>query len=140
MRTITVSVQNYWSCVSRGLSPRRTDWPLSLHLDLNKDQPGLERVLKHKWRLRKLRQVTRNPACKTAVSWVAKIIGRMSHRKARERWEKIGNCEVTLQALWPIAKSLMKSDGPKARTAAHRHLGITYHPTEKTNVIADCLE
>jgi hypothetical protein len=29
----------------------------------------------------------------------------MTRREAFERWEaKVGNCEVTSQALWPIAK------------------------------------
>jgi hypothetical protein len=37
----------------------------------------------------------------------------------------VGNCEVTPQALCPIAKSLMKRDGPKAPTALHGPLGIT---------------
>jgi hypothetical protein len=65
----------------------------------------------------------------------------MPRKKAFERLEtKVGTCEVTLQALWPIAKSLMKRDGPKAPTAVHGPLGITNHPNEKANVIADCLE
>jgi hypothetical protein len=34
----------------------------------------------------------------------------------------------------------MKRDGPKAPTAIHGPLGIKYHPNEKANVIADCLE
>jgi hypothetical protein len=34
----------------------------------------------------------------------------------------------------------MKRDGPKAPTAIHGPLGITYHPNEKANVIADSLE
>jgi hypothetical protein len=61
----------------------------------------------------------------------------MTHRKALERWEtKVWNCEVTPQALWPIAKSLIKAwtkgtNGP---------LGITYQPNEKANVIAEYLE
>jgi hypothetical protein len=41
-------------------------------LDFNKDLPGMESTLKHKLRLRKLWQVTRDPACKMAVNWVAK--------------------------------------------------------------------
>jgi hypothetical protein len=65
----------------------------------------------------------------------------MTHRKALERWEtKVGNCEVIPQALWPIAKSLIKRDGPKAPTALHGPLGITNHPNEKANMTADCLE
>jgi hypothetical protein len=53
---------------------------------------------------------------------------------------KSRNCEVTPQALWPIAKSPMKTDGPKAPTVVHSPLGIAYHPNESTNVTADCLE
>jgi hypothetical protein len=66
----------------------------------------------------------------------------MTHRKALVRWEiKAGNCEVTPQAMWPMAtKSLMKRDGPKAPTVVHGHIGLTYHPNEKANAIADCLE
>jgi hypothetical protein len=65
----------------------------------------------------------------------------MTRRKALERWEtRIGNCEVTPHAIWPVAKSLMKRDGPKAPTAIHDFLGIKYHPLEKANAIADCLE
>jgi hypothetical protein len=65
----------------------------------------------------------------------------MNHTKALERWEtNAGNCKVTPQALWPIVKLLMKRDGPKAPTADHGHVGITYHLNKKANVIADCLE
>jgi hypothetical protein len=47
----------------------------------------------------------------------------MTRRKALEQWEtKAGNCGVTPQAVWPLAKSLMKRDGPKAPTAIHRRL------------------
>jgi hypothetical protein len=60
--------------------------------DLTQALPGLESLLLHKRRLRKLWQVTRDPACKTAVSWVAETIRRMTRRKALERWEtKVGN-------------------------------------------------
>jgi hypothetical protein len=41
--------------------------------------------------------------------------------------------------VWLIAKSLMKRYGPKAPTALHGPLGITYHPNEKANLTADCL-
>jgi hypothetical protein len=58
-----------------------------------------------------------------------------------ERWEiKVGKSEVTLQTLWPIAKSLMKRDGPKAPTAIHGPIGITCHRNQKANVTADGLE
>jgi hypothetical protein len=65
----------------------------------------------------------------------------MTQRKAHERWEtRIGNCEVTPYAVWSIVKSLMKRDGPKAPTAIHGLLGLKYHPLQKANAIADCLE
>jgi hypothetical protein len=36
----------------------------------------------------------------------------MNWRKAFERWEtKVGNCDVTPQAVWPIASSFLKRDG-----------------------------
>jgi hypothetical protein len=57
----------------------------------------------------------------------------MTRRKELEI--KVGNCEVTPQALWPIVKSLMKRDGSKAPTAIHGPLGKTYHPDEKANVL-----
>jgi hypothetical protein len=60
---------------------------------------------------------------------------------AFERWEnKIGNCEVTPQAIWPIAKSLTNRDRPRAPTAIHGPSGLKYHPLDKSNAIADCLE
>jgi hypothetical protein len=66
---------------------------------------------------------------------------RMTRRKALERWEtKVGICEVTPQALWPIAKPFMKRDGPKAPTAIHGPIGVTHQPNEEANVLADCLE
>jgi hypothetical protein len=34
----------------------------------------------------------------------------------------------------------MKRDGPKAPTAAHGPLGITYHPYEKANMTVNYLE
>jgi hypothetical protein len=68
-------------------------------------------------------------------------IKRMTRRKTLKwRETKVGNCEVTPHVLWPIAKSLLKRDGPKTPTAIHGSLGITYQPNEKANVIADCLE
>jgi hypothetical protein len=64
--------------------------------DINNDVPGLDRLLKHKRRLRKLWQETSDPACKTAVNWVTKSIRRITRKKALERWEtKINNTEVT---------------------------------------------
>jgi hypothetical protein len=40
----------------------------------------------------------------------------MTRKKALERWEtKVSNAEVKPQAIWPIAKSLLKRDGPRAQ-------------------------
>jgi hypothetical protein len=65
----------------------------------------------------------------------------MAFKKALERWEtKIGNCEVTPQAIWLIAKSLLRKDGPRAPTIIHSPSGLEFHPSEKANAIADCLE
>jgi hypothetical protein len=51
----------------------------------------------------------RDPACKTAVNLVIRNIRRMVQKRARETWEtKLANCEITPQAIWPIAKSLTK--------------------------------
>jgi hypothetical protein len=60
----------------------------------------------------------------------------MTRKKALERWEtKISNTEVTTQDIWPIAKSLIKRDGPRAPTVIHGASGL--HPSEKFNAIAD---
>jgi hypothetical protein len=62
----------------------------------------------------------------------------MTRKQALERWgTKI--C-TTPQAIWPIAKSLLKRNGPRAPTAIHGPSGLVFHPTEKANAIADCLE
>jgi hypothetical protein len=53
--------------------------------DVNNDLPGLDRLLKHMQRLRKLWQETRDPACKTAVNWVTKSIRWMTRKKALQR-------------------------------------------------------
>jgi hypothetical protein len=106
----------------------------------NHDLPGLDCLLKQKQRLRELWQETRDPACKPAVNWLKKTIRQMTRRKALEWWEtKIGDREVT-QAIWPIVKSLIKRDGPKAPTVIHSPLGPKYLPTEKTNMTAGGLE
>jgi hypothetical protein len=65
----------------------------------------------------------------------------MNRKKALERWEtKIGNTEVTSQAIWLIAKSLLKRDGTRAPTAIHGPSGLNFHPSEKANEMVDCLE
>jgi hypothetical protein len=57
-------------------------------LDINNDLPGLDRLLKHKQRLRKLWQETKDPACKAEVNGVSKAIRRMTRKKVLERWGK----------------------------------------------------
>jgi hypothetical protein len=109
--------------------------------DLNNDLPGLDRLLSYKRRLRKLLLETGDPECKTVLNWVSKSIRRLTRKKALERWEtRLANTEETPQAIWPIAKSLINRDGPRALTAIHGALGLKYHPVDKANAIADCLE
>jgi hypothetical protein len=62
-------------------------------------------------------------------------------KKELEWWEtKLANTELTPQAIWPIAKSLSNSNGPRAPTAIHCLLGLKYHPVDKANATAECLE
>jgi hypothetical protein len=95
--------------------------------DRNRGSSSPERLLIHRQRLRKLWQETRDPACKTAVNWVTETIRRIARKKALERWEtKIENCEVTPQAVWPIAKFVTKRGEPKATTAIRGYLGQVF--------------
>jgi hypothetical protein len=48
--------------------------------------------------------------------------------------KKVANCEVTPQAIWPIAKSLTKRGGPKAPSAIHGPLGPIFYPIEIANI------
>jgi hypothetical protein len=65
----------------------------------------------------------------------------MTRKKVLERWEaQVGNAEVTPQALWHIAKSLLKRNGPRAPSAIHGSSGLKFYPSKKANTIADCLE
>jgi hypothetical protein len=90
--------------------------------------------------MRKLWKGTRDLGCKTAVNWVTKTIRRMTQRRALEQVEtRIGKCEVTPQALSPIAKSRVKRDEPKGTTAIHGPLGVKYHPLDEADAVADCL-
>jgi hypothetical protein len=97
--------------------------------DLNEELPELDRLLQLKHRLRKLWQETRDPACKTATNWLTKTI-RMTRKKAIERWDiRVGNCEVTPQAIWSIARALLNRDAPKAPTAVHGYSVRVKKPT-----------
>jgi hypothetical protein len=65
----------------------------------------------------------------------------MVRKRVLERWEtKLSNCEVTPQAIMPVAKSLTKRGGPMARSTMHGPLDPIFYPINKSNVIADCLE
>jgi hypothetical protein len=65
----------------------------------------------------------------------------MVRKRALERWEtKLANCEVTPQAVWPVAKSLTKEGGPKAPSAIQGPLSPIFYPFDKANIISDCLE
>jgi hypothetical protein len=64
----------------------------------------------------------------------------MPRKKALDRWEKkIRNSEVTPQAIWLIAKSLLMRDGPRAPTAIHGASGLKFHHFDEANAIADSL-
>jgi hypothetical protein len=103
--------------------------------------PGLDRLLKHRRMLRKLRQETRDPACKTAVNCVSLNMWRMFRKRRLEICEtKLANCEVAPQAIWTIAKFLSKRGGQKEPSAVHGPLGPIFDPIAKANIIADCLE
>jgi hypothetical protein len=91
--------------------------------------------------MRKLWQEIRDPGCKTAFNWVSKAIRRMIQKKTLEQWEiKLANTELTPQEIWLIAKSLSNKDGRRAPTDIHGLSGLKYHPGDKANAIADCLE
>jgi hypothetical protein len=65
----------------------------------------------------------------------------MTRKKALEQWEtKLCNAEVTPHAIWPIAKSLLRRNVPRAPTAIHGASGIKFIPLEKAIAIAECLE
>jgi hypothetical protein len=65
----------------------------------------------------------------------------MTRKKTLGRWEtRIANCKATTQALWPIAKSLLKGEAPKTPTTIHGSSDLKFHPLEKANAIADYLE
>jgi hypothetical protein len=59
----------------------------------------------------------------------------MTRKKALEQWEtKISNAKITPQAIWSIAKSLLKRDGPRAPAAIHGASGLKFHPSDKSKV------
>jgi hypothetical protein len=52
------------------------------------------------------------------------------------------NCEVIPQStcIWPIEKSLLNRDRPRAPNAIHSPSGLTFLPLERANAIAECFE
>jgi hypothetical protein len=63
----------------------------------------------------------------------------MTHKKELERWEtKIGNTEVTPQAIWPIAKSLLRGmdQGHQLLFIVHQALNFIHQkkPTQLLTV------
>jgi hypothetical protein len=65
---------------------------------------------------------------------------RMARKRALEWWEtKIENCEITPHAIRPIAKSLTEwwTKGTNCNSWFFRP---AFYPSEKANVIANCLE
>jgi hypothetical protein len=57
-----------------------------------------------------------------------------------ERWDKrMGNCEVTPQAICPFARTLLNRDDPRTPTAIHGYSGLKFLPYYKAKAIVDCL-
>jgi hypothetical protein len=85
--------------------------------------------------MRKLWRETRDPGCTQPFNWVSKSIRRMNRKNAIDRWEtKLANTELTPPVV-PHQHGWTKD--------ANWHswpLCINYHPVDKANAIADCLE
>jgi hypothetical protein len=96
---------------------------ITIKLHRKYEIPGLDRLLKHKRKLRKLWQKTRDPKCKMAVNWVTQNIRMVQKRALGRRGTKLEECEVTPKAIWPITKSLTKMGGTKAPSTIHGPLG-----------------
>jgi hypothetical protein len=62
------------------------------------------------------------------------------HENGLEKIINLVNCEVTFQAIWPIAKSLIKRGGQKAPSTIHDPSGRIFYPVNKANIFTDCLE
>jgi hypothetical protein len=86
-----------------------------------------------------MKSLTRNRG--SAVNWGKNdIIKTTSSAVMKEREKEIGNCEVTPQAIWPVIKSHIKRDGPKAPTATRGPAGLKYQPLEKATTTANFSE
>jgi hypothetical protein len=131
VRNFTASVASTYRLLTKNASVSDTN---------NHDLPGSDRWSKRKQRLRKLWQETQDPECKMTIKWVKETTRKITCSKALKRWEtKLESCEVTLQAIWCIAKSLMKRGEPKSPTDTHCPSGLKYHLLQKVNTIHDCL-
>jgi hypothetical protein len=66
--------------------------------EVNSVIPGSDSVLKHKEKVRKLWNETRDSVRKTAFNWISKTIRCKAHKWALERWEiKIANTGLHLR-------------------------------------------
>jgi hypothetical protein len=105
------------------VSARLTTRKLALS-EINNELPGLNLLLQHRQRPRKLQHETWDPACKMAVNPVTKTIRRMTRKKAFERRDtNISNC----QAIWPIVKSLRRGTD-QGHQSIHGLLGLKFPP------------
>jgi hypothetical protein len=52
----------------------------------------------------------------------------------------MGNCKVTPEAIWLIARVLLNRDAPRAPTAIHGYSSLKFLPKNKANAIAYCFE
>jgi hypothetical protein len=60
----------------------------------------------------------------------------MAHNRHFNSGKQLANTEVTPQEVWPIAKSLINRDGPRAPTAIHGLLSLKFHLLDTANAIA----
>jgi hypothetical protein len=107
-------------------------------LDWKYKTPGVDRLLKHKRKLRKLWQETRNPACKTAVIWVTQENG--LEKSSWKMGNRVGTLRSHTSSHMVHCKIPHKKVGPKATSAIYSPLVLVFYGTNKTNTIADCLE
>jgi hypothetical protein len=106
--------------------------------ELNHD-PGLDRLLEHKKRLRKLWQETRGPECKRALNRLSETITRKARKRAPKHWEtKTANVQVASGNMTPgeVSHEQRWTKGTNCHSASFR----TFHPSEKVHTTADSLE
>jgi hypothetical protein len=105
------------------------------------EKPGLDLLVKQKKKAQKIMARNQGASMQNGSKLgLSKYQEDGSKRSTRKMTEKLANCEVTPQAVWPIAKSLTEKDGPKAQSAIRSPLGPICFPSHKANVTADCLE